>query len=193
MAIAYACSKITVNSAQHGSIGSNYVFVSTNGVHSDLILPIDLLSSKVLRNLYYLKNEKYLALGWGDRNFYINTPDWADLTAKNAFRAMFWKSPTLMHVTRYSELRSNWKKVPVSPQQLDALIHLAFADFEESTNGQFKMLNGTSYGTNDNFYEARGSYHCFKTCNTWINSILKKSGLPAALWTPFDFGVMDKY
>jgi len=50
-----------------------------------------------------------------------------------------------------------------------------------------------NYGKNDVFYEARGRYHMFFTCNTWANNALKKSGLPAALWAPFDKGIFYQY
>ena len=55
------------------------------------------------------------------------------------------------------------------------------------------MLQGYTYGNNDQFYEAVGSYSCFKTCNTWTNQALKESKLKACLWTPFDFGIISKY
>jgi len=191
--MAYLGSKITVNKNQSNEIKTKTLFVITNGVHSDVIIPIAILDSNQLKNIYRLQDEQYLSLGWGDKNFYINTPEWADLTVKNALVAMFWKSATLMHVTRYKAPKNEWKKVPVSDAQLKQLIKYAFADFTLDENQQYQLLVGQSYGNNDNFYEAKGSYHCFKTCNSWTNSILKRSGLPASLWTPFDYGVMNKY
>lgn len=191
--MAYVGSNITVNKNQSDYIKTHTLFVGTNGVHTDVIIPIVLLDSNQLKNIYYKEDEQYLSIGWGDKNFYINTPEWADLTFKNAVTAMFWKSATLMHVTRYSAEKKEWRKVLVSEKQLEKLIEFAFADFSLDANNQYQMLKGQSYSTNDNFYEAQGSYHCFKTCNTWTNSVLKRSGLPASLWTPFDFGVMDKY
>jgi len=191
--MAYVGSNITVNKNQGDDIKTHTLFVGTNGVHSDIIIPIALLDSNQLKNIYYQEGEQYLSMGWGDKNFYINTPEWADLTFKNAVTAMFWKSATLMHVTRYSGEKNGWRKVLVSDAQLKKLIEYAFADFSLEANNQYQMLKGQSYSTNDNFYEAQGSYHCFKTCNTWTNSVLKRSGLPASLWTPFDFGMMDKY
>jgi len=55
------------------------------------------------------------------------------------------------------------------------------------------MLEGSGYGSKDDFYRANSSYSCFKTCNTWVNTAFKESGLKAALWTPFDFGLMGYY
>ncbi|MFM7854609.1 MAG: DUF2459 domain-containing protein [Flammeovirgaceae bacterium] len=49
------------------------------------------------------------------------------------------------------------------------------------------------YWDNDSFYEAKGTYNLFFTCNTWVNEGLKKAGLKACLWTPFDSGLLRKY
>lgn len=191
--VALVTSKITVNKDQSNQVKTEAVYVSTNGVHSDIIIPISLIDSAYLKNIYYLQGEQFLSLGWGDKNFYINNPEWADLTFNNAVTAMFWKSATLMHVSKYSNKGKRWKEVPLSDSQLRQLLKHAFADFSLSHGQNYLILTGESYGVNDNFYEAEGSYHCFKTCNSWTNRVLKKSGLPASLWTPFDYGIMDKY
>ncbi len=52
------------------------------------------------------------------------------------------------------------------------------------------LLNNKGYSYNDDFYEALGSFSCFKTCNSWVNSGLKESDIKACLWTPFDFGLL---
>ena len=60
-------------------------------------------------------------------------------------------------------------------------------------NGNKILLIGKGYTTYDEFYEAKGNYSCFKTCNSWVNSALKESNLKACYWTPFDFSVLNKY
>ncbi|MFP3836064.1 DUF2459 domain-containing protein, partial [Chryseobacterium sp. SIMBA_028] len=46
---------------------------------------------------------------------------------------------------------------------------------------------------NDAFYDAKGTYSFFYTCNTWANNALKAAGQKAALWTPSDFGIFQHY
>jgi len=36
----------------------------------------------------------------------------------------------------------------------------------------------------------KGSFSCFKTCNTWTNQTLKKAEIKTAIWTPFDSGIL---
>src|SRR3546814_12213645 len=40
----------------------------------------------------------YLAFGFGNRDFYMTTPTWADLTFKHAFAAAIGGGPSLIHV-----------------------------------------------------------------------------------------------
>src|SRR3546814_11193566 len=40
----------------------------------------------------------YLAFGFGNRDFYLTTPTWADLTFKTAFAAAIGGGPSLIHV-----------------------------------------------------------------------------------------------
>ena len=49
------------------------------------------------------------------------------------------------------------------------------------------------YGINDAFYDAKGKYSFFETCNTWANDGLKEAGQKAALWTPSDLGIFQHY
>ncbi|WP_370569699.1 DUF2459 domain-containing protein [Flaviramulus sp. BrNp1-15] len=43
------------------------------------------------------------------------------------------------------------------------------------------------------FIKQKESYSCLKTCNSWVNSALKMSDLKSCYWTPFDFGIINKY
>jgi hypothetical protein len=49
----------------------------------------------------------YLAFGWGDKGFYLNTPEWADLKVSTALNAAFGLSSSAIHSTFYKKLREN--------------------------------------------------------------------------------------
>lgn len=49
------------------------------------------------------------------------------------------------------------------------------------------------YGDHDAFYEAKGRYSLFHTCNTWANNALKACGQKACWWTPFSTGIRYQY
>lgn len=184
--LSYIPSSFKTNNTKHVE---HTVFVSSNGVHLDIIIPKDEVSSSIKQDLVKLEDYNYLAFGWGDKGFYINTPTWGDLTFKTAFVAMFWKSETLMHVTKYKFLNEDWIPISLDERQFQQLLVYINSSFDTSTDGKV-LLHGKSYGNNDEFYEAVGNYSCFKTCNTWANSALKSAEVRTAIWTPFDFGVL---
>ncbi|MDC8002789.1 TIGR02117 family protein [Aureisphaera galaxeae] len=191
--IALLLSTITVNKASSNSEGTDIVYLSTNGVHLDIVIPRESLSENLSRDLRFLEDDQYVAFGWGDENFYLNTPTWGDLTFKNAFRAMFLKSSSLVHLTRHKSKRSSWVAVPIDKNKLEKLNDFILKSFSLDASGGKIELPNTGYYHNDHFYKAEGSYSFVKTCNSWVNSGFKESGLKASYWTPFDFGLLNKY
>jgi uncharacterized protein (TIGR02117 family) len=184
---------VTVQREIDYAVSDKSIYLNTNGVHLDIVIGKKDLDSFLLSGLKYNERENYLSFGWGDENFYINTPTWEDLTFRNAFRAMFLKSKTLMHITRYKVKSPNWLEIKISDLELQKLnVYLQNA-FETNEDGSKIILENKGYSLRDDFYKAIGSYSCFNTCNSWVNSGFKQSGLKSCLWTPFDFGLLNKH
>ena len=101
------------------SIKNKSIYLTSNGVHLDIIIPKENISPDLLRGLKYLERDKYFAFGWGDKKFYLETATWDDLTFKNAFQAVFLKGSTLVHSTVYSNQQKYWVEIPLNQQQLD--------------------------------------------------------------------------
>ena len=184
---------ITVDRKTTETNPNKSIFLATNGVHLDIIIPIKNIDSTVLSGINLKESENYLAFGWGDENFYLNTPTWGDLTFKNGFGALFLKSSTLVHVTHYQNKRSDWIEIKVTENELKKINRYLNETFFTNENGEKILLKNKGYTATDDFYKANGSYTCFNTCNSWVNSGFKKSGLKSCYWTPFDFGLMNKY
>ena len=132
---------------------------------------------------------KYLSFGWGDKGFYFDTPTWAELTAKTALSAAFIPTPTAMHVTTLKttpQVGEMIRKVTISKNQLLAM-EMYISEHMQNKNEEAILIDCCRYdGFDDNFYEAEGYYHMWRTCNTWANQVLKKGGLRTATWAPFD-------
>ncbi len=191
--ISFILTGITTNKTDENSENEQIIYLSTNGVHLDIIIQKKDIDDDLLQDLVYLKNENYISFGWGDENFYINTPTWNDLTISNALGAMFLKGPTLIHITRFQQKRKSWTKVSLSKSELQNITRYISESFKRDEHGNKIILKDAGYSTHDNFYKANGNFSCFKTCNSWVNDAFKKSGLKACLWTPFDFGLINKY
>jgi uncharacterized protein (TIGR02117 family) len=191
--ISLILSSITVDRIMNNENSEKLIYLNTNGVHLDIVIAIENVNNSALSDIKFNQNEKYLSFGWGDENFYINTPTWGDLTFKNAFSAIFMKSSTLMHITRYKQKHSDWIEIKVNESELKKLNNYLFKTFETNENGMKIILENQGYSSIDNFYKSKGSYSCFKTCNSWVNIGFKESGLKSCLWTPFDFALLKKY
>jgi len=184
---------ITIDRKVDSKISDKSIYLSTNGVHLNIVLPKKNIDSSLLSGIKHNQTDNYLSFGWGDENFYINTPTWGDLTFKNAFRAMFLKSSTLMHVARYKQKQTDWIEIKINESELQKLNAYLQNTFESNESGMKIILENKGYSSIDDFYKSKGSYSCFKTCNSWVNTGFKESGLKSCLWTPFDFGLLNKY
>lgn len=192
-ALSFLFTYITVERKINTSTPKNTIYLSTNGIHLDIVLPKDFVNATLLSGLENQEAAEYLSFGWGDENFYLHTPTWDDLTFNNAFTALFLKSPTLIHVTRYPVNQTKWVKVNISERELSTLNAFIEKAFVSNENGHKIILPNKGYHDYDDFYRAKGSYSLFNTCNSWVNLAFKESGMKACYWTPFDFGLMDKY
>jgi len=184
---------ITIDRKTNDIKSNKVIYLSTNGIHLDIVISKKDLDSMLLSELKYFSNENYISFGWGDENFYINTPTWSDLTFNNACKAMFLKSSTLLHVTRYKQKQTDWIEIQINEEELEKLNAYLQNTFKTNENGIKILLENQGYSSTDDFYKSEGSYSCFKTCNSWVNNGFRESGLKSCLWTPFDFGLMNKY
>jgi uncharacterized protein (TIGR02117 family) len=193
MVISLILSAITINKKDKMVDSNSSIFLHTSGIHLDVIIPAKDVNSFLMNGLEKVESNDYVSFGWGDENFYINTPTWADLTVSNACTALFLKSSSLMHITRHSNIRSDWIEIKVNDEELKSLNNYISKAFAKDESGEVVILENMGYSSIDDFYKANGSYSCFNTCNTWINKGFKDTGLKACYWTPFDFGLMNKY
>jgi len=166
------------------------VYASSNGVHMDLIFHKSLLKDDFLQQMESVPNADYLAIGWGDKGFYLHTPSWAELKISTAVKAGFLPSSTLMHVTHFKQVNSKWKSIPLCQEQLDLLTSFVYQSFKYNKGQELRILEGAGYHRNDFFYEAKGNYTCLYTCNVWVNQALKKAHVQTAVWSPFDWGIL---
>jgi uncharacterized protein (TIGR02117 family) len=173
------------------------VAVQSNGVHTDLVLPINTLDIDWRRRLpiEVLKATPgeldFLAFGWGDREFYLSTPTWADLRASTAFKALTGLDSSVLHVEAVPRTDGDpqARHLRLSPDQYHRLVKLIEASFRRGPAGNVLLIPGASYGDHDAFFEARGHYSLFVTCNEWARRALAGAGVRAPLWAPFDIAL----
>lgn len=199
--VAGICSCIPVNSDFTEEKNGIEIAVISNGVHTDIAVPVknetadwsQLLPCSDVKEAD--SSYRYISFGWGDKGFYIETPTWADLKASTAFKAMFWLSSSAMHVTWRKDLpadRIRCRRFRISKEKYALLCQYIRDSFCPGTSCPAQCIKAPSYGRHDAFYEARGTYNLFRTCNVWTGEGLKIAGVKVALWTPFEKGVFQQ-
>lgn len=201
--IAHLVQRIQVPAQPTAEAATIPFYIHSNGVHTDLVMPVRSAVYDWSQELPYshtLANDtsyQYVGIGWGDKGFYLYTPTWNDLKLSTAVKAGFWMNTTAMHVTyfRQAELAPgpNCAYIPLTPTQYQHLITYIQNTFERDAQGRVQWIQGHSYADHDAFYEAKHHYSFLNTCNTWSNNGLKVAGQKAALWTPFDTGMLRQY
>jgi uncharacterized protein (TIGR02117 family) len=201
LSCAYLLARIEVDG--EGKNGNDVtVYLLTNGVHTDIVVPAKNEYQDWTTEVKYADTKSndtantYLAMGWGDKGFYLETPTWADLKASVAFKAATGLSTTAIHATfhREMELGDSCRKITISSDQYKRLTSYITNSFQKDQHGHFMNIKtNANYGDTDTFYEAKGSYSMFHTCNSWVNNGLKSTGLKSCFWTPFDTGIFLLY
>jgi uncharacterized protein (TIGR02117 family) len=197
----FVLSRIPVAKKQPAAPAEVPIFIWSNGVHTDIVLPIRHRQkdwSEELPFAHTLSGDpamRYVGIGWGDKGFYLDTPTWAELRFSTAFRAMFFLSSSAMHTTYYADVQPgpDCVALQLSPAEYARLIRFIEASFRRDAAGRVQHIAGHSYGQHDAFYEAHRVYNLFYTCNTWANEALKAAGQKASWWTASDGGIFYQY
>lgn len=201
VAAAFLISKITVNSTAENQSKDVCIYIKTNGVHTDIVVPVKNeikdWSSQIKFENTKLKDSTaiYLAFGWGDKGFYLDTPEWSDLKVSTAFNAAFGLGSTAIHTTFYKTITVNAScvKIDVSKENYKKIVATIENTFQLDTNQNPQVIEAITYGNTDSFYEAKGKYSLFHTCNSWANGVLKTANQKAAFWTVTDSGIFCHY
>jgi len=180
------------------------IYLMKSGVHTDFVLPIkteviDWTKSFPRENTGFKDSTtKLIAIGWGDKNFYMNTPEWADLTFKTAIFAMTGLGSSAIHATYHYEILSDRPVIQLylSVKQYKALVRYIQHQLVLDKRGNTVYIpakNKQVVSGNDAFYAAHNCYSMVLTCNSWINRGLKACHKRACLWTPFAGGIFYQY
>ena len=192
----------SVNSSDKNPKEDVSIYIKSNGVHTDVVVPIKTQYKDWSEKIQYkhIKSAnstlQFIAFGWGDKGFYLDTPTWADLKFSTAFKAAFWLSESAMHCSFYNEMNEadDCKKIMISERQYRDLVKFVDAKFEKDAKGNYIFIKTDAvYADNDAFYDANGTYSFAYTCNTWSNDALKAAGQKSAYWTASDYGIFLHY
>lgn len=177
------------------------IYLSTSGIHTDIILPIKHKSFRWdeqfnIPDLFAIDTfQTHLKFGWGDRNFFLKTKNWSDLTAGTLFKTVFGSGPGAMHLilcTPKDLSPEEYVKIKVTPNQYVRICQFIAGSFRYK-DGKATQIVDHPYGDYNYFFESSLTYSMAYTCNSWTNDVLVAGGQKACVWTPFRTAIWAKY
>lgn len=196
LAIGYFTPAINCNITQEKCNFS--VCIINDGMHTNIVLPVqnNLVDWREFINIAAIgqdatANYKYLTFGWGDRDFYIQTPTLAELNLVTAVKALFLPTPSTILVQGFANIPQDrdLKCVKVTRTNYLKLTQFIQNTFQlNSQNQPIRIANGHS--SNSGFYAANGNYSIVKTCNNWVAEALIKANVDTPLWAGLSSSVM---
>jgi uncharacterized protein (TIGR02117 family) len=172
------------------------IHVRTNGVHAEIVVPtraegVDWSLDHPPRHFRRLDAPlAWIAFGWGDRDFYLNTPTWRELRLRTALVALSGLGQGAMHV-EYVDRPEAYasQRVRISAAQYRKLVEYLRGSFRRDATGRPLRIDAPGYFDTDAFYEAIPVYTFWFTCNEWVRRGLADAGVRTAAWAPFDIAI----
>lgn len=175
------------------------IYVRTDGVHAEIVVPtraegVDWSIDHPPRHFRRLDAPlAWIAFGWGDRDFYLNTPTWRELRLRTALVALSGLGQAAMHV-EYLDRPEAYaaQRVRISPAQYRRLVDYLRASFRRDREDRPIRIDAPGYFDTDAFYEAIPVYTFWFTCNEWVRRGLAEAGVRTAAWAPLDIAIFQQ-
>ena len=190
--VALVLALIPVNTDFEQADNGVVIYVRTNGVHAELVLPtraegfdwsVHLPASDMRRLTAPLA---WIAFGWGDADFFANTATWSDLKPGTAVVALTGIGQGAMHVEYLADPAAYaGRELRLTPAQYALLVEYVRGSFAPGADGRPVRLAVPGYFERDAFYAARPHYSFWRTSNEWVRRGLAAAGVRVPVWAPF--------
>ena len=173
------------------------ILVETNGTHTGIVVPVvspehDWRETFPSAHLPTPSGEMptHLAIGYGEREVFLEVPTWGDLPPTTALRIATTGGEPVMRVSHYVRpaASENYRPLRISRAQYRRLVSAIEAHLPPQPETGREILTGTY--ADDAYYDALGRYTMGNTCNSWVGARLADAGVEMGLWTPLAGGVM---
>lgn len=187
-------SSIPRNADWRETPGGIEIMIETNGVHTAIIMPL-VTPGKDWRGDFPAgeitapdRPYTHVAVSWGEREVFLNTPTWWDLSPLTVLRIVGIGGKGLIHAAHYVRPApgSTLRPLRLSADDYRRLV----TEIEASLPPRESRNRHPGYGDWDVFYDAPGRYTWRRTCNQWTSDTLAAAGIRTGWWTPFAGGVM---
>jgi uncharacterized protein (TIGR02117 family) len=199
LAAALAGSLIAVNGRWTEPAQGTTIYLADNGIHTDIIMPVaaqglDWAALLPATDVAVPQpGARWVALGAGEEHVYLDTPSWTDITPATIWSALS-GGPRVMHVGYVDDpIAYAAREIRLRPEEYRRLWFSVRAEFALDAGGRSKHIAHPGYGCCDAFYRGVGKASALRTCNSWVADRLKRTGVRASVWPPFDEGLTWRY
>jgi uncharacterized protein (TIGR02117 family) len=181
------------NHGHRGAEAGIDIWVGASPAHTELILPVVAAGHDWRKRIgpdQFADGRgltSHVSLSWGERDFFLATPTWAEFDMKTGLRALFLSEASLLHAYRLDVPPEQWMAGTVR-------IRLTAEEYRRLAAGIDRQFAGgtaiAGYGSDDVFHQAHGRYSFIHTCNQWTANRLAEAGVRVGRWTPFALSLM---
>lgn len=154
------------------------VYIISHGWHSGIAVARQDLSPAMLPEVDDFPHAEYLEFGWGERDYYLA----AEPTPWMAIKAAFWPTRSVLRVIGIDRPPDIFYadreivEIDLSRKGFGRLERFIANSFLRAPDAVAPIKLSQQYI--GKFYPARGKFHIFRTCNTWVAEALRTSGYP---------------
>jgi len=170
------------------------IYLADNGIHTDIIMPVKAAGldwAPVVPRSHFATvdpSARYIAIGAGEEEVYLNTPRWVDIKPATIWSALA-GGRRILHVEWVADPRYAARAIRLRPEEYRRLWQAVRADFGPRPD----RIDHPGYGPADAFYRTDDKANAVRTCNQWTADRLRLAGIKAPLWSPFVWGLTTRY
>ena len=153
--------------------------VASNGWHTAIVVPAPALADTgLLPEAKDFPGAAFFEFGWGDRVYYPAKEKTIGMTLSAALVP----TPAVMHMAGLAAAPRDGdsSREVVAASLTEAgflnLVEALATEFERPAGGRAASVSRGLY-PGSRFYNARGEFHLFNTCNTWTARMLRAAGV----------------
>lgn len=145
--------------------------------HTGIIFKTSQVDTTMWEFINDFKDYEYVDVGWGDEDFYQHPGFDIDLAVK----ALFMKTNSTLRISgfnrgidKYLQSTDYAEKMTLTEEAYERLC--GYIQSAYITEENKPVILSEHFGGGVKFYEAKGYYTVFNTCNTWIARALNSAG-----------------
>lgn len=173
------CETAPPPSADDDAPRTRLIQVASNGWHTAIVvLAPALADTGLLPEAEDFPGAAFFEFGWGDRVYYPAKEKTIGMTLSAALVP----TPAVMHMAGLAAAPRDGGSsrevvaVPLTEAGFLNLVEALAAEFERPAGGRAVSVSRGLY-PGSRFYNARGEFHLFNTCNTWTARMLRAAGV----------------